>query len=140
MTLQHHPEARLEVLQILEWYFAHKKSLAAEFNEEVKQAERNIVDFPDFWYPLDGSYRSYHSLIHDLDHPGIDRLTINLGLPGPLALAISHHPEARGLPILKRIMGSAMVQHQEEGTPGIPLDEAKGVFGNEISEIAFFRV
>jgi toxin ParE1/3/4 len=60
MTLQHHPEARIEILKIVEWYFAQEKSLAAEFDTELRQAERNIVDFPDFWHLLDGGYRRYH--------------------------------------------------------------------------------
>ncbi len=60
MTLQYHPEARLEILQVIEWYFAQEKSLAAEFDAELRQAERNIIDFPDFWHLLEGGYRRYH--------------------------------------------------------------------------------
>ena len=53
MTLQYHSEARLEILQVIEWYFAQEPSLAAEFDTELRQAERNIIDFPNFWHLLD---------------------------------------------------------------------------------------
>jgi len=60
VTLQYHPEARVEILRIIEWYFEAEKSLAAEFDAELSQAERNIVAFPEFWHPLSGGYRRYH--------------------------------------------------------------------------------
>ena len=60
MTLQYHPEARVELLRIIEWYFEAEKSLAAEFDAELRQAERNIVTFPELWHPLSGGYRRYH--------------------------------------------------------------------------------
>lgn len=60
MKLVHLPETRLEILKIIEWYFEQERGLAAEFDEELKRAERNIVDFPEFWHPLDGGYHRFH--------------------------------------------------------------------------------
>lgn len=59
MTLVYLPEVRVEILHIIEWYFEQDKSLAANFDEELRRAERNIVDFPEFWHQLDGGYRRY---------------------------------------------------------------------------------
>ncbi len=59
MTLKYLPDARLEVLHIIEWYFGQEKSLAAEVDIELRQAERNIIDFPEFWPPVGGGYHRY---------------------------------------------------------------------------------
>lgn len=59
MILEHLPEVRVEILKILNWYFKQEKSLAAKFHNELKKAERDILEFPDLWHPLSGGYRRH---------------------------------------------------------------------------------
>jgi len=59
MILRHLPEAAQEIYHLVEYYFGQEESLAADFDKELRKAEENIVDFPDFWSPVSGGYRRY---------------------------------------------------------------------------------
>ena len=52
-------EARLEVMEAVAWYFEQEKELAADFDRELKEAEKGIEEFPDFWGSLGGEYHRY---------------------------------------------------------------------------------
>jgi len=60
MTLVYLPEARLDVLAAVTHYSecdGGDGALAKDFHKELKLAERDIVEMPDFWHIVGGNYR-----------------------------------------------------------------------------------
>jgi toxin ParE1/3/4 len=60
MKLVYLPEARLEVLETVTHYYecdGGENSLASDFYTELKRAERDILDMPDFWGVVGKGYR-----------------------------------------------------------------------------------
>jgi toxin ParE1/3/4 len=52
MNLVYLPEARLEVLAAVNYYYecdGGENSLASDYYRELQKAEQDILDMPDFW-------------------------------------------------------------------------------------------
>lgn len=72
-------EARLEVMEIATWYFEQQRALAADFDRELKVAEKDIIKFPENCGSLGHGYRRYllkrfpYSLVYRIE---IDELVV----------------------------------------------------------------
>ena len=60
MNLVYLPEARLDVLAAVTYYDdceGGEGTLARDFYKELKRAENDIIEMPDFWHPVSKDYR-----------------------------------------------------------------------------------
>ena len=57
MTLIYLPEARMDVLAAVSYYNECDGALAKDFYKELKLAERDILELPDFWHVVAKTYR-----------------------------------------------------------------------------------
>jgi len=57
MRLAYLPEARLEVIEAVTYYHSCQESLAADFFDELKKVEREIIEWPEFWKQVGDGYR-----------------------------------------------------------------------------------
>lgn len=57
MRLVYLTEARLEVLEAVTYYHSCQKGLAADFYRQLQKAEREIIEWPEFWNPVREGYR-----------------------------------------------------------------------------------
>lgn len=51
------PEARLEVLEAVTYYHSCQDGLAVDFYRQFQKAEREVIEWPEFWKPVGDGYR-----------------------------------------------------------------------------------
>ncbi len=57
MKLKFHPEARIELNEAVDYYEERRSGLGWEFYEEVQDAIRRILGFPNAWQQLSAKTR-----------------------------------------------------------------------------------
>ncbi len=60
MDVEYTAEARLDVLNALDYYEEQQKALAVDFYNELIATEEAIRDMPDFWHLVGKKYRRKH--------------------------------------------------------------------------------
>lgn len=57
MNLFYLPEAREDVLAAVSYYYKCEEGLAAKFYDQLKRAENEIIENPEFWRPMGEGFR-----------------------------------------------------------------------------------
>ncbi len=83
MKLVYLPEARLEVLAAVSYYYecdGGENSLAADFYSELQKAERDIIDMPDLWGSVGKGFRRklMHRFPFGVIYHRIDEQTVEI--------------------------------------------------------------
>ena len=86
MNLVYLPEARLEVLAAVSYYYecdGEENSLASDFHRELQKAEHDILDLPDFWGSVGKGFRHklmkrfpFGVIYHQLDKQTIEVVAV----------------------------------------------------------------
>ena len=86
MKLAYLPEARLDVLAAVSYYYecdGGENSLAADFYQELKDAERDIIEMPEMWGLVGKGFRRklmqrfpFGVIYHQLDEETIEIVAV----------------------------------------------------------------
>jgi plasmid stabilization system protein ParE len=83
MRLVYVPEARFDVLNAVTHYESCEEGLAAEFYAELKKAEGEILEWPEFWGAMGEGYRRkllkrfpYGIVYHELDQDTLEVVAV----------------------------------------------------------------
>jgi toxin ParE1/3/4 len=59
LPIDYHPMARLEAMEVFDWYRVRSLLAAERFQRELEEAQRVIQDLPDAWPPYLAGTRHY---------------------------------------------------------------------------------
>lgn len=83
MTLVYLPEAQEDILEAVTYYHKCEEGLAAKFYSQLKVAENEILENPEFWRPIGEGFRRkllnrfrYGIVYHQIDNDTLEVVAV----------------------------------------------------------------